>query len=185
MAGDTANARIWLKGDCYVAPVGTTAPTDLTTAWDPAWTALGVLSEDGLTEARNDDSNDYGGWGTGIFRTVRSKHKRTFKVMALENNNVVFQLVNPGSTSATATGVTTRTVKDPTLTHDVRAFGFETHDGAVNRRILVPKGEVTEVADVTSSQGDLTGWELTITVTPASDGTLYTELTDDAGAVVA
>lgn len=182
MAGDTDNPRIWLLGDVFVAPVGTTAPTTVSAALDDAFDALGLLSEDGLTESRDEDSTDHYAWGSILIRTVRSKHKRTFKVTALEDNPVVFDLVNPGSTATTASGVTTRTVKVPTS--NPKAFVIQTKDGAVTRRRAIAKGEVTEVGDIVSAEGDIEGKELTITVYPSSAGVLYTDITDDAQAAV-
>jgi hypothetical protein len=167
----------------YVAPVGSTAPTNITGAWDAAWDALGLLSEDGMTESRDQDSTDLYAWGGILVRTIRSKHKRTFTVTALEDNPVVWQLVNPGSSANTTTGVTTRDVYVPTV--DPRAFGFELVDGDITKRIVVPKGEVVEVGDVTYSDSEMNMKELTINVYPASDGLLYREITDDPQAEVA
>lgn len=181
MAGDVSNPRIWVNADVYVAPVGTTAPTDLTTAWAAGWEPLGLLSEDGLTESREEESTDHYAWGGILVRTTRSKHKRTFTVTALEDNAAVFGVVNPGSTAVTATGVTTRTVKVPTP--DVRAFGFEFLDGDIVKRRIIPRGEVVAVGDVTFLDNELAAYELTINVYPVN-GVLYTDLTDDPQADV-
>lgn len=177
MSGDTDNPRVWLNADVLVADVGTTAPTNIAGAWDTGWETLGLLSEDGLVQSRDEDVTDYHAWGGILIRTVRSKHKRTFKVTALEDNPVVFGLVNPGSEATIDTGVTTRTVKVPTS--DPRAFGFETVDGGITRRIVVPRGEVVEVGDVTSSDSEMEMKELTINVYPDDDGVLFLEITDD------
>lgn len=183
MAGDTANPRIWLGADVFVAPVGTTAPTDLTTALNASFKALGLLSEDGMTESREQDSEDKHAYGGLLVRTVRSKHKRTIKVTALEDNLVVWGLVNPGSTAATASGVTTRTVKVPSAS-DPRAWVLELVDGAVKKRRAIPKGEVVEVADVTISDSEISMYELTIVVYPAADATLYKDIDNDPQSVV-
>lgn len=45
MAGDPTNVRVG-PGTLYIAPVGSTEPTDLATAWDAAWVELGY-TEDG------------------------------------------------------------------------------------------------------------------------------------------
>lgn len=180
MAGDVDAPRIWTGADVYVAPTGTTAPTDTTTALAAGWEALGLLSDDGASESRDEDSTDHYAWGGVLVRTTRSKHKRTIVVTALEDNDTVFKLVNPGSTSATATGTTTRVVKVPTP--DPRAFVFELVDGDVTLRRHIAKGEVVSVGDVTLAESDLTAFELTINVYPAADGTLYTDITDSTTA---
>ncbi|MGW4028254.1 phage tail tube protein [Streptomyces sp. NPDC004838] len=182
MAGDTDNPRLWEGADLYAAPVGSTAPTDTTTAWAAAWKAAGLLSEDGASESRDQDSTDHYAWGGVLVRTTRGKHKRQIKVTCLEDNLVVFGLVNPGSTAVTTTGTTTRTVKVPTS--DPRAFGLELRDGDIVKRRVIPKGEVDEVGEVTLSDSELTAYELTITVYPAADKTLYIDITDDPQAVV-
>lgn len=188
MAGDTANPRIWEGADAFSAPLGTTAPTDLTTAWAAAWLPLGLLSEDGASESRNDNITDHYAWGSILVRTTRSQHKRTIVITALEDNAVVFGVVNPGSDATTSAGptppagTTTRTVKVPTA--DPRAFGLELRDGAVTKRRVIPRGEVVEVGEVTLSDSEMTAYELTINVYPDSSGVLYIDLTDDPAAAV-
>lgn len=177
MAGNTANPRIWVNADVYVAPVGTAAPTDTATALNAAFLPLGLLSEDGMVESREEDSTDHYAWGGILVRTTRSKHKRTFTVTALEDNPVVFDLVNPGSTAVTNTGVTTRTIKVPGP--DPRAFVIELVDGDIVKRRYIPRAEVVEVGDVTFSDSEMVMYELTINIYPDGSGVLYKDFTDD------
>lgn len=183
MAGTAANADVWEGADVYVAPVGTTAPTTTTGSLNVAFKAVGLLSDaEGLIKGRSQDTNDLSAWGYGVVRTTKKNHKRTFQVTLLEDSDIVFGLVNPGSTSATTSGVTTRTVKRPTT--DTRAWVFELKDGTVTKRIVVPKGEVTEVADVKLADDDFESKQITITAYADSSGVFYIELTDLAGAAV-
>jgi hypothetical protein len=182
MAGDTDNPRLWEGADFYAAPVGTTAPTDVETALATAWEAVGLLSEDGASESRDQDKNDHYAWGGKLVRTTRSKHKRTIKVTCLEDNLVVFGLVNPGSTASTTGGVTTRTIKIPKS--DPRAFLLELRDGDITKRRVIPKGEVDEIGEVTLSDSELQAYELTITIYPSADDVLYLDITDDPQAEV-
>lgn len=177
MAGDTSNPRIWVNADVYVAPVGSTAPTDTTTALDAAFEAVGLLSEDGMTETREDEVTDHYAWGGILVRTTRSKHKRSFTVAVLEDTPVVFDLVNPGSTAATLTGTTTRTVKVPQP--DPRMFVLQFVDGDITKRRVIPRAEVTEVGDTVYSDAEMAMYELTINIYPDGDGVLYTDITDD------
>lgn len=182
MAGDVANPRIWENADVYVAPLGTTAPADTTTALTTAFKALGLLSEsDNLVEHRDEDSTDHYAYGNILVRTKRSKHKRTFILTALEDNPTVWGLVNPGSTATSTTGMTTRVTKVPVS--NPQAFLIQVKDGGVTKRRMVKRGEVTAVDDVTFSDSDMQGYKLTITVYPDSSGVLYTDITDDPQAV--
>jgi hypothetical protein len=181
MAGDTANPRVWVNADVYVAPVGTAGPTNTSTALIAAWLPVGLLSEDGMTEAREDDVDDKYAWGGILVRTTKSRHKRSFAVTVLEDNKVLRGILNPSGSSVTATGVTTRVVKVPGP--DVRAWVIELKDGTIIKRIHIPRGEVVEVGERTFSDSELSMVELTINVLPASDGTLYNEITNDTQAV--
>jgi hypothetical protein len=182
MAGDTDNPRVWVNADVYVGAVDTPAPTDLVTPLNAAFEALGLLSEDGMTEAREEDKTDHYAWGGILVRTTRSKHKRTIRVIALEDNPVVFDLVNPGSEAETTGGVTTRTVKTPQP--NKKAFVIEQSDGDITRRISIPTGEVLDVGDIETSDSTLAQKELTITVYPDEEGVLYHEITNDPQAAV-
>lgn len=177
MAGDTANPRIWVNADVYVGPTGSTAPTDTTTALNAAFEAVGLLSEDGMTEAREDEVTDHYAWGGILVRTTRSKHKRTFTFTCLEDNPVVFGLVNPGSSALTTTGITTRTITVPEP--DPRMFVLHFVDGDIIKRRVIPRGEVIEVGDVTYSDAEMAMYEVTVNIYPDGSGVLYTDITDD------
>ena len=62
MALNADNVRVGLNGNVYVAPKGTTAPADLTSAWDPAWKDLGYLNDDGVEMEYGTDVEDIMAW---------------------------------------------------------------------------------------------------------------------------
>jgi len=183
MAGDVDNANAWDRGVFYSAPKGTTAPTDTTTAFSATWEDAGLLGESGLTREREQSFTDKFDWSGTLVRSIKGTEKRTFKVTVIEDNDTVFKLTNPGSESSTTTGVTTRIVK--TTTRNNLAFAFEVGDGETVSRYIIPSGEIVAVGPSVLSREDLTTVELTIVAYPASDGTVYREITDHVGAVVA
>lgn len=185
MAGDVSNPRLWEGADLWTAPVGTSLPVTLDAAMSTvaAWEAVGLLSEDGASESRDEDSSDFYAWGGKLIRTQRSKHKRTIRVTCLEDNLTVFGLVNPGSTVSTTSGVNTRTIKIPKGQRN--AFCLELTDGDVKKRRHIPTGEVTEVGEVTLSDSELTAYALTITIYPDVDDVLYIDIDNDPQGAVA
>ena len=62
-------------------------------------------------------------------------------------------------------------------------FGIELVDGNVTKRIVIPRGEVTEVGSVKISDADMTAYELTIAIYSDADNEWYTEITDDPQAI--
>ncbi len=178
MSGDVSNPRVWEGADAYVAPLGTTPPTDVGTEWGAAWLPLGLLSQDGMTESREQNVVDHYAWGKYV-RTTKNQHKRSITVTCLEDGLAVFGLVNPGSETKTdENGLTTRTIKTPPG-KDVRAFGLETRDGNITTRRIIPRGEVVGVGEVVYSEAAMTAYELTITIYADEEDILYYDLTDD------
>lgn len=180
--GDISNPRIWTDSLVSAGVVGTTAPTDTSTSLNAAFKDLGLVTEDGLTIGREQETKDYWASGGILIRTTTSKEKRTFKFAALEDNQYVFPLVNPGSTQATSTGTTTRSVKVPTP--NPMAFVFTQSDGSYKRRLHIARGEVTDVAEIKGADNEMTMFEITITVYASASGVLYTEITTDPAAAV-
>jgi hypothetical protein len=80
-----------------------------------AFLSLGLLSEDGVTRTLNMDRTELKSMGGSLVRVKRTSQSVQFKFrIALENIDEVFLRANPGSTSATTTGITTRTYKAQT-----------------------------------------------------------------------
>ncbi len=181
MSGNTANAALWTNADVYKGDLGSTEPTDVLTAWDAAWSAVGLLDgEEGFTESRDEDSAEFYAWGGILVKKTKSKHKRTIKFVAMEDNPVVFSLVNPGSDRGTpdASGNTTSTIKVPTV--DEFAIGFETRDGDKIKRRMVKRAMVEEIGEIKESESEPTVYEITVVLFPEADGTLYTEISGPA-----
>lgn len=176
MAGTPTNAALWQNADVYLADAATAGPADVSAAWDvDDWSLVGLLDGDeGFAEAREDQSDEFYAWGGILVRKTKSKHKRTVKFVALEDNAVVFGLVNPGSTRATVSGLTTATVKIPTNAEF--AIGFEVRDGDKVKRRSVKRATVEEIGEIKETESGLTAYEITVLIYPEADGTLYTEL---------
>lgn len=178
MAGDATNAALWTGADVYIAPTTTTQwPTDVNTAWGVDWSAVGLLDgEEGFTETReNADSSEHYAWGGLLVKQTSSKHKRTIKFVALEDNDTVFGLVNPGSSRSEAAGVTTSAIKAPAAAEF--AIAFEVRDGDNVKRRWCKRAEVVEVGEVKESESELTVFEITVVLYPdAATEVIYDEI---------
>jgi hypothetical protein len=189
--GDTANPRIWVNATAWVGPTNATAPTDTSTAMgtvDTDWKGLGLTSEDGMTESREQEATDHYAHGGILVRTTRSKHKRTLQVIALEDNPIVYDLVNPGSSAVDDGTTATRVVVVPNQPNP-KSFALDLVDGDVVKRRYIPRGEVTEVGDYAITDSEIAAYELTITIYPTTVDTtadvLYVDLTNDPQAISA
>lgn len=179
MSGNAEKTNLWANADVYVADVGTAGPTDLTTAWAAGWDLAGLLDgAEGFTESRESETSEKYAWGGVLYKRTSSKHKRTLKFVALEDNDVTFRLVNPGSERTKALGLQTSVVKIPAV-GDQFAIGFETREGDKVRRRVVKRAEVAEVDEIKDSEEEPTVYGITVLVFPEADGTLWTDLAPD------
>lgn len=176
MAGDANNTRVWQTADVYTAVLGTALPTDTSTALAAAWKLIGLLNGDeGITESRDEDTDDKYAWGGILVRTVHSHHKRSFNFTAFETNDNVFALVNPGSAVPTVATLTrTSIVKVPVYTP--QAMVIELTDGARKKRITCTRVETAEIGDREIAEQDLESWPVTVNVIPNTSSVLYTEI---------
>lgn len=169
MPTNSENVLVALTGAVYVAPVGTTAPVDSSTAWGAEWTDVGYLSEDGIDEEHDDDSTQIKAWQNGdTVRNVITGTEATYGFMLIETTATGLGLYYKGSAlTGTGTGPGSMDVTSPTV--DRRAFGFDVIDGPRIVRWVVPNGEVTERQGITYKNDEPVGYGLTITAYPGAD----------------
>lgn len=170
MTLDSNNVLVALTGAVLTADTGTTAPTDADASWATGWTDLGYISEDGITEAHDDTTNEINAWQNGdVVRSMITGSSATYQFTVIETTVAALELYYKGSTvTGTAGGPAKLEVKAPAAQR--RAFGFDVIDGLNIVRWVVPSGEVTERGDISYVNGDPIGFDLTVTAYPGTDG---------------
>ena len=166
------------NGGAWVAPVGTAAPDSPLTHPLTPWTALGAISEDGLTNGWDEESQAFTPWGlTSPFRTQITQSVRTFGMTVWETSRKsVMSLqyrIDEADFTPDLEGIT-RFAETASPVPDRRAFWFLVVDGDNYRGFYVPDGEISERGDVEYKQDTMSGFEWTITTYPdASGNTVY------------
>jgi hypothetical protein len=180
VGGNPTNVRSYDLAVVYTAPLGTAAPTDTTTALNASFLSLGLLSEDGVTRTLNMDRTELKSMGGSLVRVKRTSQSVQFGFVALENIDEVFVRANPGSTSATTTGITTRTYKAQTTLQ--LAAVIHCTEGTNRSRFWIPNCEVFADGDTALNPQGMAGKNFTLMAYPDSAGIVHYEITDDAGA---
>ncbi|MFC8273745.1 phage tail protein [Streptomyces sp. NPDC057271] len=169
--------EVGANGGGWVAPVGTASPGDPAVQPLAPWLPLGALSDDGLVQGFEEDSQSFTPWGyTAPIRTTITSSLRTFSVTAWETGRTTVQSlqyrIDVGDLTP-ASGLTTF-AETASPTPDRRAFWFVVLDGEFQRGFYVPQGEITERSDVTHKQDEVAGFQWTITSYPDESGnTVY------------
>jgi hypothetical protein len=158
----------------YVAPTGTTAPTDSDTALDAAFIDLGYVSADGIAETIDKSTNQIRSWQDGsLVREVVSEGTYSVEMTFIETNEAVLELYY---------GVTQTSGKfsiDPRKTGGRQAFVIDVIDGASIERTYVPSGEITSVGERTLASGEAIGYQVTVTAYADASSTVVEKFFSD------
>lgn len=176
MALNSANVLVALTGAVYVAPVATTLPTTTAATWDTAFVDLGYLSEDGITEAHDDETAEIKAWQNGdVVRSMITGSSATYSFTLIETTAAGLSLYYKGSTlTGEDDGPATIAIKTPVA--ERHAFGFDVIDGLNIVRWTIAEGEVSERGDITYKNDEAVAYELTVTAYPGSDGVHTTKI---------
>lgn len=150
-------------GAVFAAPIGTTLPTDATSALDAAFMELGYVSEDGVTNSNSPESDTIKAWGGDTVLTLLTSKDDTYSFTLLEVMNLnVLKLIygEDNVTGDLATGITIK-ANSQDLEEHVIVIDMILRNDAL-KRIVIPIAKVSEVGDITYSDSDAVGYETTL-----------------------
>jgi hypothetical protein len=163
MAVNSANARIFgSDADCiYLAPLGTTLPTDIDGALDPAFEDVGWLHSDGITESQTGSVEKIRGHqGNGVVRTRINEPGTTISFTALETKDQTNSLRYVESDVTTAAGVrkATRGAGQKIATRVAVIDVFDADNDEVKERFVIPRFEISPNGDRAMVNSDIAGF---------------------------
>ena len=163
-------------GAIYRAPIGTTLPTDATTALGAAFVCLGYVSEDGLTNDNSPESEDIRAWGGDKVLTVVSNKDDTFNFTLIEALNVEVLKTIYGDDNVT--GDLTNGIEVKANAKDLDEYVWAVDmvlRGSVLKRIVIPDGKVSAVGTISYVDGEAVGYETTLATSPDASGNTHYE----------
>lgn len=155
------------NGGVYRAPAGTTLPTDAETALANDYVSMGYISEDGLTNSNSAEIDTGKDWAGEVVITFQTEKPDTFQFTMIESTNVDVLKAVYGEDNVTGdltNGITVDATADE-AEEAVWVFDIAERDGKM-KRIVVPKGKVTEVGDIVYKNDEITGYEITLQAFP-------------------
>jgi hypothetical protein len=142
--------------------VGTAGPTDANTALAAVWKSVGYISEDGVVEGNDTESEEIKAWqNSDVVRKTITKSETTYGFTMIETNAQALALFYGQTIAANATSH-----KIGGATQNRHSLVIDVIDGSQTIRRFIPEAEVTERGEVTFSASEALGYEVTVTAYP-------------------
>lgn len=153
-------------GGVLIGDLTATAPTTAVSALT-GFAGAGYIGEDGVTETNERSTDRIRAWGGDTVKVVQTEHNVTYQFTFLETLNAdvlkaVYGDDNVTTTAATASTGTLHEVAINASTLPHKSYVFEVKDGAAKIRIYVPDGQITEVGEITYSDSEVVGYQVTV-----------------------
>lgn len=181
MAQDSTQIQVAPHGHLYTAPLGSTQPTDVTTAWAAAWKELGYVDENGVKITPNLSTTDLKAWQSlAPVKRVATDLQFDLDFNMMQMNSDTTSLYFFGTVwGAPSGGVSALVISSQTSLPEVM-LGVEWDNGSGTvQRLIVPRGTVTKQAASNLVRKD--AWVLGVTFSALdSSGTFFTLLSNSA-----
>lgn len=178
MANDAQNVSFGkpkATGAVFVAPQGTAVPTDATSELDAAFKGLGYVSEDGLVNSVETDTESVNAWGGDQVLVGQTSFAETFTVNLIETNPEALK-VYYGEDNVTVDGDNiTVNQNSAQLPECVVVFELVLTGGRI-KRIVVPRAQIADrSSEITYTDGEAIAYPAAFTAYPDGSGNTHTE----------
>ena len=181
---DTSNVIVGkpkVGGAVWVAPVGTSLPTDATSVINTAFKSLGYISEDGVTNAPSMSSETKKAWGGDVVATIDNGTENKYKMKFIETLNAEVQKLVYGDSNVTD-GDGSMSVANKGINTTPHAFVIDmVMANNLIHRMVIPSASITEIGEIKYVDSDVAGYEVTLTAKADTDGATAHDYYQKAG----
>lgn len=176
VASNVSAGKPKTTGAIWVAPKGSTLPTDTATALDAAFKCLGYCSDDGLTNSTDLESETIKAWGGDTVLTIQTSKEDRFGFTLIEilNEDVLKFVYGSTNVSGTLSTGLTVTANNTDVEEVAIVIDMIMRDNTA-KRIVIPDCKISEFGDVVYSDSEAVGYETTVTCMPDSSGNTHYE----------
>ena len=173
-------------GAIRVAPLGTVAPTDATTALNAAFVDLGYVGAEGFTEKNDRKTDQKRSFGGHVVKVLQSEFNASIEVTLMESTNAEVLKAVFGSSNVTVVAATAQhgvqvTVKKNSKKLPHLSWVIDTTDSELNAfyRNYIPDGKVSTVSDIKITHTDTIEYKIVIECFENANGDNIITFTDD------
>lgn len=158
-------------------------PKQDTVLKDAGWTHVGFISEDGVTEANERDTEKVKAWGGDTIRVLQNEHTQTFTFTFSELGNPEVLKLIYGDENVTVGSDGKVEIKQNSKVLPHKSFCIEVLDGTKKIRKFIPDGQITETGELQMTHSAVMSVEATLEAFVDELGNkVYTTMTDTAAA---
>lgn len=151
-------------GAVFVAPKGTAVPTDATTELATSFVNVGFISEDGVTNEIETDSEEIKAWGGDIVLNPQTSRAERYTFTMIETNATALKLAFGADNVSVDSSSGAITIKHNGNEKEENVVVIETLIGTDRiKRQVIPRGKNTELGEIVYKDDEVMGYETTIT----------------------
>ena len=180
-ATNVSTGKPSVSGGVWVAPIGTTLPTDATTSLGSSFVCLGYVSEDGLENANEMDVSDIKAWGGNIVYRSLTELTDNFSLALIESENVdvLKNVYGDANVTTDLDGNVSIEIKAEDPQEKVWVFELVLRGGRA-KRIVIPDGAVTSREAITYNDSDAIAYGITVSAYPDASNITHKEYIEAA-----
>ncbi|MFH5209271.1 hypothetical protein ACHIPZ_13855 [Antrihabitans sp. NCIMB 15449] len=167
MTREADNVKIYENALVYLSALSTrpAIPADIDTAMGATWIDAGLLDGDsGFAEERTSDEKEHFAWNQGLIKVSGKNYGLKGTFSPLEDNEVIRELVWPGSTDTK--------IKLPKPVYRWMSFETTTDLAEKERRFTTKRARLWVPKD-TRNESDITKWEVMYQLFADSAGDVF------------
>lgn len=163
-------------GAVFVAPFGTALPTNAHMALNGAFEGLGYVSEDGLVNSVEADTEEVNAWGGDLVLVGQTTFKETFTVNLIETNVEALKVYyGEDNVVEEGNGSITVTQKNEMLPNVSVVFDLVLTGGRI-KRIVVPNAQIADRSgEITYVDGEPIAYPAMFVAYPDENGDTHKE----------
>ena len=163
-------------GAVYRGGIDSDVPTSANASLGSDFACLGYCSDAGVVNSNSMTTTEIHAWGGDLVAVPNGSQQDNFKIVLIESKNADALKAIYGDTNVTGTAETGITIKANSKDREPGVWVDDMElSGNFKKRIVIPDGRVTAVADVAYVDNDVIKYEVTVSALPDSTGNTHYE----------